>query len=297
MQKYRFSKLFRLTSAKQRGILREKNKGGEEMEILPIGGEGEVEGFASFVNALRQFWHTAKSFQCIGAPKRRHLLLYLCGCRITYTDKEGRVTVAEPGDVVYTPAGSEYRAVLSDFRDGEAHTVGINFDLFGRSGETLAFSDGILVLPAVSHTAHRLFEEALTLSEPATRKGQILLLSLFDALAVGKESELPPPIRHALAYLTEHIEESPTVAALATECHLSEVHFRKLFLRCTGLSPAAYRTQLRLERARSYLEYGDVPVGEIAATLGYATLSHFIKEFKRQYGETPLSYRHRYRGI
>ena len=40
-----------------------------------------------FVNALQQFWRGTRDFQCIGAPKRQNLFLYLDGCRITYTDK------------------------------------------------------------------------------------------------------------------------------------------------------------------------------------------------------------------
>ena len=30
-----------------------------------------------FVNALQQFWHTTKSFQCFGNPKKQNLFLFL----------------------------------------------------------------------------------------------------------------------------------------------------------------------------------------------------------------------------
>lgn len=63
-----------------------------------------------------------------------------------------------------------------------------------------------------------------------------------------------------------------------------------------GMTPLEYRNALRLGRARSYLEYGDISVQEIADMLGYATVSHFIKAFKSQYGCAPLQYRKLHRG-
>ena len=83
----------------------------------------------------------------------------------------------------------------------------------------------------------------------------------------------------------------PTVSELAEECHISDAYFRKLFKESMGTSPAAYRKRLALERACSYLTYGDVSVGEIAELLGYTSVSHFIKEFGDAYGMPPLRYR------
>lgn len=58
-----------------------------------------------------------------------------------------------------------------------------------------------------------------------------------------------------------------------------------------GEAPAVYCKRLRLERARDYLTYGDISVGEISELLGYASVSHFIKEFGLAYGASPLRYR------
>ena len=39
------------------------------------------------------------------------------------------------------------------------------------------------------------------------------------------------------------------------------------------------------------LEYGAASVREISETLGFATVSHFIGQFKKNYGVSPLVYR------
>jgi AraC-like DNA-binding protein len=87
------------------------------------------------------------------------------------------------------------------------------------------------------------------------------------------------------------VEENPSISKLAKLCNISEVYFRKQFKAHVGVSPLEYRNSLRLSRARSYLEYGEISVQEISDTLGYSTVSHFIKEFKNYYGFSPLKYR------
>lgn len=262
------------------------------MEIYPPKTLAERDFLVTFRNALAQYWHTTRSFQCIGSPKKEHLLLYLDGCRITYTDKAGRVTEAVSGDVVYTPQGSEYRAVLSDFCDARAHTVGINFTLRDGVGAPIALSEGIYCFRGVDpHNIRPLFDRALRAAEHPPIAQRILMLELLAALTTPSPTTVPAVLAPALRRLSVTDGTTPTVGELARECHISEPYLRKLFRDCLGTSPAAYRKRLCLERACSYLTYGDISVGEISEILGYASVSHFIKEFGRAYGISPLRYR------
>ena len=262
------------------------------MEIYSPRELGTRDFSVTFRNALAQYWRTTRSFQCFGNPKKEHLLLYLDGCRISYTDKAGKHISAESGDVVYTPAGSEYRAVLSDFRDENAHTVGINFDLWDALRAPIALSDGILVFRSADlHGVLPLFERALGIGERPPLLQRILMLELLAALAAPTHTSAPAVLQPALCRLAVMDGTTPTVGMLARECHISEPYLRKLFRQSMGESPAAYRKRLRLEQACRYLTYGDISVGEISALLGYASVSHFIKEFSRAYGTSPLQYR------
>ena len=247
-----------------------------------------------FVNGLQQFWRTTKSFQCIGAPKKQNLFVLLNGCKITYTDKNGQILEAHSGDVVYTPMGSEYRMQLSDFQNADSHTIGINFLLYDELGEDVLLSEQIQIFSGIQNQiVPMLFRSALQNDTPNQFvQNRILLMEILGALAT-KESEksLPDYITKALRYLTEHIEQTTTVAELATLCNISEVYFRKQFKSCVGVSPCEYRNALRLSRAKSYLEYGEISVQEISHMLGYSTVSHFIKEFKQRYACSPLQYR------
>ncbi len=247
-----------------------------------------------FVNALQQFWRGTKAFQCIGKPKKHSLFLFLNGCKITYTDKNNKTFVAHSGDVVYTPVGSEYKVQLSDFEDSKSHTIGINFHLLDDSGEAVVLSDNIQIFHnPTSKTLPLLFQRVLHYdTSQSFLKSRITLMEILLSLSSGTTAESTPDyIVKAVRYLSEHIEENPTIARLASLSHISEVYFRKQFKVYMGTSPIEYRKSLRLDRARAYLEYGEISVQEIANMLGYSTVSHFIKEFKLRYGVPPLQYR------
>lgn len=245
-----------------------------------------------YINSLTQFWQNTRSFRCIGRPKGQDLLLYLEGLSIAYTKKDGTTLVARSGDVVYSPAGGEYRARLFDFRSDVSHTVGINFLLTDEYGERGVLYDDITVFRSVGPRLSPLFHRAAALDQTAELlKKRILVLEILSSLTERDAPCHREKIEPAVLALSEHPEDNPTVSMLAERCGMSEVYFRKLFRAEFGTSPAAYRNRLRLERAARYLEYGQISVQEIADTLGYGTPSHFIKVFRESYGVSPAKYR------
>ena len=246
-----------------------------------------------FINALRQYWKTRKTFQSIGSPKKQNLLLFLSGCKITYTDKEGNVYVANSGDVIYTPMGCEYKVVLSDFASESAHTVGINFFLTDCGGEGILLSDRIKIfhikdVPAISTLFDRAVVDDCGRTAISTR---IILMEILSQLINHSPAYEGSIVSKTIHYLSKHIEKNPSIADLAARFNVSEVYLRRKFKERIGISPAKYRNELRFGKAVSYLKFGDISVQEISDVLGYATVSHFIKEFKRRFGISPLQYR------
>jgi AraC-like DNA-binding protein len=93
----------------------------------------------------------------------------------------------------------------------------------------------------------------------------------------------------AIEYMKGHIGEPISVAALAEEVCMSESAFAHHFKQRVGTSPHRFLKLLRLEHARDLL-LANHTVSEAGKRVGYASLSHFIREFKRYFGETPRSY-------
>ena len=261
------------------------------MKIYDISTLAGMDFNIKYLNVLQQFWKGKKEFQCIGAPKKQDLFLFFQGCKAIYTDKDQNVFHAKGGDMVYTPKGSEYKVILYDFENETSQTQGINFLLFNQFGEEITLSDTIKVFhPAprkTVKTVQKLLDEEGTISY---LKKRAYLLDIINHLD-DPSSKIDEIIFPGFSYMSEHFDELTPISELARMCNVSEVYFRKRFKECLGTSPVEYRKRLRLEKAKDYLEYGDISVQEISDLLGYATVSHFIKEFKKAYETSPLNYR------
>jgi AraC-like DNA-binding protein len=70
---------------------------------------------------------------------------------------------------------------------------------------------------------------------------------------------------------------------------VSRFHLVHAFTSEVGLPPHAYQIHLRIRRSRALLAAG-MPLGGIAADLGFADQSHFGRHFRRVVGVTPGAY-------
>jgi AraC-like DNA-binding protein len=103
-------------------------------------------------------------------------------------------------------------------------------------------------------------------------------------------------ISAAIAFMKQEMQSPLTVRGLAEAVSMSESGFAHMFKATTGLSPLQFLKHMRLEHARKFLMRGS-SVGEAAESVGYTSVSHFISEFKRHFGESPRAYTLRLRGL
>jgi AraC-like DNA-binding protein len=110
--------------------------------------------------------------------------------------------------------------------------------------------------------------------------------------AVGRE---PDSVRilESMQYIRERSERSFSVAELARRVGMSPSHFAHRFRAVARISPMRYVREVRLERARSMLTSPGARAGEVAGRVGFASESHFTREFKRRFGEPPSHFQRR----
>jgi len=143
-------------------------------------------------------------------------------------------------------------------------------------------------LRAVRDAADRRVVAPLYLQELVYRVLQRDQYARLLALAAAESAS--NPVSAVLEYMRAHLSEPLTVADLADLVSLSPSAFAHLFRDITGRSPYQFLKEMRLDRARELLVDGNFTVARISKEVGYASVSHFISEFRGRFGVTPRAY-------
>jgi transcriptional regulator GlxA family with amidase domain len=104
-------------------------------------------------------------------------------------------------------------------------------------------------------------------------------------------------VSRVLRYTTEHIGESFSMEELALGIGVSHRTFHRLFLRHSGITPAVFVEQVRVDHARKLLEETDAPLKTVAFNCGFRSATHMRMIFARRVNITPKQYRQRFRGM
>lgn len=102
----------------------------------------------------------------------------------------------------------------------------------------------------------------------------------------SRKSELLQ-ITGALEYISDHYDQEIRIGELARLCHMSETHFRRIFVRCMGVHPIDYLNQARIKNACELLKKTNDSVTEISIKCGFCSSATFNRNFRKFMGITP----------
>lgn len=94
-----------------------------------------------------------------------------------------------------------------------------------------------------------------------------------------------------LALLEDEFARRHDVQFYATSLGITPVRLSRILSRLVGKTTKQVIDGRIVLEARRYLQYTDLPIGEIATALGYADAFHFSKTFKRATGLPPQTFR------
>ncbi len=113
--------------------------------------------------------------------------------------------------------------------------------------------------------------------------------------AAAATTKPPPWLRAAREFVHENACSSLTMAKIAREAGRHEIHVAREFRRFFGTSVGAYLRRCRAEEAERLLLKQENSLSEVALSCGFASHSHFCREFRAHFGVTPSEYRSRNR--
>ena len=169
----------------------------------------------------------------------------------------------------------------------------------GHAAPDLDLNDFILRDPAVEPLARSLIDAGEFYDELlADSVGQTIVTRLLrrrqphQSAGAGRIAPLPRwRLKRVQDYMEQHADESLKLADLALAAGLSRMHFAAQFRAATGYSPCEYLRVRRIERAKQMLSNNDMPLVEVALSVGFQGQAHFSSVFRRVTGETPGQWR------
>ena len=127
----------------------------------------------------------------------------------------------------------------------------------------------------------------------------VKLLSIFaehlsmvsNQIVVQEQNEEPPVITRAKQFIAEHQTEEISLEQVAKSVHTSRFYFCKMFKKATGIHFTDYLCACAPSALKNLLLNPNLRVSEIAYEVGFQSLTHFNRVFKRILGRSPTDYR------
>ena len=134
---------------------------------------------------------------------------------------------------------------------------------------------------------------------PRQHASTMKLLAIFaehlsmvcNQIVVQEQNGELPVIARARQHIAEHHAEKLSLDQVAKAVHTSKFYFCKIFKKETGINFTDYLARVRTERAKSLLLNPNLRVTEVAYDVGFQSLTHFNRTFKRILGLSPTRYR------
>lgn len=116
-------------------------------------------------------------------------------------------------------------------------------------------------------------------------------LARMQVTTLQDRDNWPENIRRAAAYIELNYAQMISIDQLSEVVSLSKYHLIRRFSASTGLTPGAYLTRVRTEKAMELLRGTSLSIEAIAQRLGYSSGSYFIRAFRNLTGLTPGEFR------
>lgn len=130
---------------------------------------------------------------------------------------------------------------------------------------------------------------------------QCLLMLILNEVKQARSALTDTPmegtnrVSQALDFIQKNSLKSISLKDVANHLHLSPAYLATTVKKSTGYSVGEWINRNRLTHACSRLMHTDEKVDAIANQVGWTDVTHFIRMFKKAYGQTPAAWRKHYK--
>jgi len=134
---------------------------------------------------------------------------------------------------------------------------------------------------------------------PGLYRATVRLLEFFaehlaliaNQVVLQQRNRDSPMIERAKDYVASHQSDPIKLEQVARALNVSTFHFCRRFKQTTGLTFVEYLSRVRIEKAKVLLHNNNLRVSEIAYEVGFQTIAHFNRIFRKLVGHSPTEFR------
>lgn len=267
------------------------------------------------LEVLHAVYHGAVNMSVHHTHEAYEITCMLSGRRILFA--HGRQYVLDPLHPVIVPGGIPHKTISCDTSQQESVSIQFRGEFFQRllgseAEALLQMLPAMLLFPELSEkTRQQLDKQLRTLIEISNTQCSMkelrmktAFLNVFMTLypdiekiylstssaqrqAMAKSDSV---FREIIAYLDQNYRQRISLETLSEKFHLSKSRLSLKLNLYLGMSWVTYVNTLRIQDAQRMLENSHNNISEVAASVGFDSLTHFERVFKNVQGVTPREY-------
>ena len=230
----------------------------------------------------------------IRVTKRKEYLELMLGGHVLFPGPDGKDTLYGRGTLFWHRGGEN--TIHRYHSDDPYSCYSIEFEVEG----------GERICPRVTIPLHT--EQLLVFAEDVFRRYHAgehdnpafcaMVYSTLYWFATGPQKKpgesYPDALKIALDFMEQHLDCSLHLNEIADVAEISRSNLFAAFKQYLKISPHQYLLKLRINRAKQLLAAGEKSIKEIAFDCGFESLEVFYRQFSRNEGTTPATYRKRF---
>lgn len=242
--------------------------------------------------------HPDPQWKVDNANSKYHTIAFSTGGQATYTINGKRCKVNK-GDVLFFPKHTP-RTGFSFIDDPWSFYV-VQFDAIFPDilSEQQFYRIGNVIVGSIYSQASSLFQD-LHREWTAKKNGYLLkcqsrIIDIICLLFRNAEQTIGHP-RHfetvdiILNLIAENCSKNYSIDDICKRIGYSASHFQLIFKKVTGITFIRYQNEIKINKARDLLQFGNSNVTEAAQQVGFNDLNYFSKLFKKMTGHNPSEY-------
>lgn len=284
-------------------------------DLVPVQEEIAIEGFHSiyYFEFDKSFYH----------PPERHdfwELLYVDDGKINAV-VEGMGCMLEKGQVIFHQPMESHSHIANRMDTSNVAVVSFScqsplMEYFNKKIFTLEKSSQKIFSLFLSEARDALgelpgeYENKNALDFSSARQGSLQLMQcylvefLFSLLRSEKAAVSPmesSPASRRLAenslvesmerYMQQHLSEAPSLPLLCSHFSMSRTCLCRIFKEGNGDSPVHYWLEMKIKAAKKMIRQGECNMSQISEMLGFSSIHHFSRMFRRFAGISPTAYK------